>query len=117
MSFWKDKAWVTLKGQEGCKKQSVALQSIINKPRPIGDGFLWELKEEKPKQGGTSSLSAQQQTEIELLLLEFDHVFQSPTGLPPRRSRDHAITLVEGQGPVNVRPYRYPHHHKNEIEK
>jgi hypothetical protein len=44
-------------------------------------------------------------------------VFKEPTGLPPRRGREHAITLVEGQNAVNVRPYRYPHHHKNEIEK
>ncbi|GAU22915.1 hypothetical protein TSUD_377270 [Trifolium subterraneum] len=46
-----------------------------------------------------------------------DGVFQVPQGLPPKRSKDHAINLVEGQGAVNVRPYRYPHHHKNEIEK
>jgi hypothetical protein len=52
-----------------------------------------------------------------MLLDKFDRVFQSPTSLPPRRSRDHSITLVEVQVPVNVRSYRYPHHHKNEIEK
>ena len=40
-----------------------------------------------------------------------------PTGLPPRRSREHAITLQEGTSPINIRPYRYSHLEKNEIEK
>jgi hypothetical protein len=59
MSFWKDKAWVTLKGQEGCRKQPVALQSIINKPRPNWDGSLWELGEGKSKQGSINDLTEQ----------------------------------------------------------
>lgn len=40
-----------------------------------------------------------------------------PTGLPPKRSREHAITLHEGTSPINIRPYRYSHLQKNEIEK
>jgi hypothetical protein len=42
---------------------------------------------------------------------------KEPSGLPPRKDKEHAINLVEGHGAVNVRTYRYPHHHKNEIEK
>lgn len=30
---------------------------------------------------------------------------------------DHAITLKEGTGIPNIRPYRYPHYQKMEIEK
>jgi len=37
--------------------------------------------------------------------------------LPPTRDRDHHIPLLVGSGPVNVRPYRYPHYQKNEIER
>jgi hypothetical protein len=29
----------------------------------------------------------------------------------------HHIKLFSGQGPINVRPYKYPHHHKEEIER
>lgn len=44
-------------------------------------------------------------------------MFAEPKGLPPIRDKEHTIKLVEGASPVNVRPYRYPHHHKDEIEK
>lgn len=44
-------------------------------------------------------------------------MFQDPKGLPPKRSHEHVIHLLEGQGHVNVRPYRYSHRHKAEIEK
>ena len=40
-----------------------------------------------------------------------------PKGLPPKRDHDHAIKLVPGSQPPNIRPYRYPHIQKSEIEK
>nr|ABN08405.1 Peptidase aspartic, active site [Medicago truncatula] len=58
-----------------------------------------------------------QQLEMKSLLDNFDNIFKEPQGLPPGRQQEHAIHLLHGQGPVNVRPYRYPHHHKTEIEK
>lgn len=57
------------------------------------------------------------QEEVQYLLTHIAAVFREPRGLPPKREQEHAIHLVEGHGPVNVRPYRYPHHHKDEIEK
>ena len=48
---------------------------------------------------------------------EYDDIFQPLTSLPPTRNKDHAITLKEGTDPINVRPYRYPHSQKNEIER
>jgi hypothetical protein len=62
-------------------------------------------------------ITPNQQLEMKLVLDKFDHVFKEPQGLPPKRQQEHAIHLLKGQGPVNVRPYRYPHHHKTEIEK
>ncbi|WVZ14135.1 hypothetical protein V8G54_011701 [Vigna mungo] len=44
-------------------------------------------------------------------------VFLEPHGLPPERGMEHKIILKEGISPVNVRPYRYPHLLKGEIEK
>ena len=54
---------------------------------------------------------------MEPIIHQYDKVFELPAGLPPRRHQDHAIVLQTGTNPVNVRPYRYPHVQKGEIEK
>jgi hypothetical protein len=51
------------------------------------------------------------------LLQAFLDIFTDPSSLPPTREVDHIITLKEGTEPVNVRPYKYAHYQKNEIEK
>ena len=48
---------------------------------------------------------------------EFDIIFQEPTELPPPRSCDHSIPLIEGANPVFIRPYRYAPILKIEIER
>lgn len=55
--------------------------------------------------------------EMQRLLERFPGIFQPPTQLPPTREIEHNITLKEGSDPVNVRPYRYAHFQKEEIEK
>jgi hypothetical protein len=54
--------------------------------------------------------------QIEALLEQFDSLFRVPTTLPPNRPIDHKINLNNTANPINVRPYRYPHFQKNEIE-
>ena len=56
-------------------------------------------------------------TAVTDLLREFQHLFEEPRGLPPRRAFDHAIPLLPGAKPVNVRPYRYSPAQKDEIER
>jgi hypothetical protein len=55
--------------------------------------------------------------QILLLLNSFSYLFNEPQGLPPYRSHNHQILLKFEARPVNIRPYRYPHYQKNEIEK
>ena len=43
-------------------------------------------------------------------------VFDIPKGLPPIRDHDHAINLILGSVPPNIRPYKYPYVQKSEIE-
>nr|GEU83661.1 hypothetical protein [Tanacetum cinerariifolium] len=44
-------------------------------------------------------------------------VFKEPQDLPTTRSQDHSISLLPNSTPPNIRPYRYPHSQKAEIEK
>nr|KYP35909.1 Retrovirus-related Pol polyprotein from transposon 297 family [Cajanus cajan] len=55
--------------------------------------------------------------QLQKLLEEFGHIFAKPVGLPPHREIDHKIPIKAGTDPISVRPYRYPHIQKNEIEK
>jgi len=55
--------------------------------------------------------------QIKVLLESFADIFREPQGLPPLREHEHLIRLQSNAGPVNVRPYRYPHYQRNEIEK
>ncbi|KAF3772046.1 Retrovirus-related Pol polyprotein from transposon 297 [Nymphaea thermarum] len=55
--------------------------------------------------------------EIQRVLDRYHMVFEEPKGLPPTRSYDHHITLVQGVEAVNVRPYRYAYSQKVEIKK
>ena len=44
-------------------------------------------------------------------------MFETPKGLPPIRDHDHAIHLILGSFPPNIKPYRYPYVQKSEIER
>ena len=57
------------------------------------------------------------QPQIQHLLDAYADIFMEPQGLPPPRSHDHRIPLIEGTKPVNVRPYMHPYFQKSEIEK
>ena len=54
---------------------------------------------------------------LDMVLAKYSSVFAIPVGLPPKRDCDHRIRLLQGSNPVAVRPYRYPHLLKDEIEK
>ncbi|XP_028215187.1 uncharacterized protein LOC114397318 [Glycine soja] len=55
--------------------------------------------------------------QIQALLDRYHSLFQPPSALPPQRETDHHIHLLPQATPVNVRPYRYPHFQKQEIEQ
>nr|KYP41725.1 Transposon Ty3-I Gag-Pol polyprotein [Cajanus cajan] len=59
---------------------------------------------------------ADMEPELALLLHTYGSIFANPTSLPPPRSHDHFIPLLEGSNPMKVKPYRYPHSQKEEIE-
>ena len=47
---------------------------------------------------------------------KYSKVFDTPKDLPSTRDHDHAINLIPGSIPPNIRPYRYPYAQKSEIE-
>ena len=79
---------------------------------PVKKGLLLQIASVK-----ASALKVRLPVEVELSLQVFEHVFETPTGLPPLRSHEHPIVLKEGAQPMCQRPYRYPFYQKNEIEK
>ena len=52
---------------------------------------------------------------MQILLKDFEDIFQEPKQLPPAREIDHHI-ILKGADPVNVRPYRYTYFQKAKIE-
>jgi len=54
--------------------------------------------------------------ELVMLLHNYRSTFNVPTELPPSRTHNHAIPLIKDSKPVKVRPYRYPHSQKHQIE-
>jgi hypothetical protein len=67
--------------------------------------------------GANSRGSGYIQADLQEVLQAFEDLFREQLGLPPKRNHDHQIVLKAEGGPINVRPYRYPHYQKNEIEK
>ena len=55
--------------------------------------------------------------DLQKVLEYHSKVFETPKGLPPIHDHDHAIHLIPGIVPPNIRPYRYPYAQKSEIER
>lgn len=56
---------------------------------------------------GTPSIQAEVATSPDLILAEFEDVFDEPQQLPPQRDHNHRIKVKEGSQPVNIQPYRH----------
>lgn len=55
--------------------------------------------------------------EWQALVARFPAVTRPPAGLPPSRPRDYRISLLNEAVTVSVRPYRFNHLEKDEMEK
>lgn len=54
--------------------------------------------------------------QIQQLLQQYDHLFSTPSQLPPPRAAGHTIKLLPEAQPVRIRLYHYSPIQKNEIE-
>ncbi|KAK8933363.1 hypothetical protein KSP39_PZI015730 [Platanthera zijinensis] len=100
-----------LRGLMSSPIKEVSLRSM---QQLSGDGQVMAiLREVQTGDSGNSEVPVHLQS----ILTDYADVFQEPRTLPPPRFRDHRIPLKAGAEPTNVRPYRYLHIQKAEIER
>ncbi|GJW76999.1 putative reverse transcriptase domain-containing protein [Tanacetum coccineum] len=108
----------TLKGDESLRMKRISLNHmhvLLDSNNVYG---VYELHHLSTDDGVASTVEAgTTHPDLEQLLVHFDSLFQVPTSLPPYRVIDHRIHLLPNMMPVNVKPYRYPHYQKGEIER
>lgn len=106
--------WVELRGDLSLHSEAVSLKSLWKIVEAEGEGVLVEFGS---LQGAEEVVALALPEEWKGLLQQYAPVFAEPTELPPSRGKEHSITLEEGARPVSVRPFRYPHIQKAEIER
>lgn len=68
-------------------------------------------------QGNGKEMNAEVPVVVREVLQQYKEVFQEPKELPPARVIDHIIPLESNGQLINVRPYKYPHFQKTEMER
>lgn len=114
MQFFHEGRLVQLNGDRDASLHMLTLPQFRRFCRRHEDALYLHVSmtsSETPQQTPTQVPSA-----IKDLLTHFASLFQEPHSLPPPRETDHHIHLLPHSSPVNVRPYRYPHFQKREIE-
>ncbi|RDX99902.1 hypothetical protein CR513_16981, partial [Mucuna pruriens] len=106
---------VELRGDPTLCRTVASIEAIVKEWKKGGDTYYIELRmmtlcyKEMPSDDPNEG--------VRTLLKEYFELFQEVVQLPPPRSCDHAIVIKERSQIPNIRPYRYPHNHKDAIEK
>lgn len=112
-SFYHQGMPVTLTGDPTLSDYNVSLKTLTS-----GVKYSKKMKSsELGKMEGEASLAEVVPSVIVGKLKKYEAVFQKPKKLPPLRGREHAIVLQYKAKLISVRPYRYPHAHKEIMEK
>lgn len=127
LTFFHDNSTVELHGDTS--PHTIGLHSFHKLTRFEPEAQLFSLHVSSPDSNlthTTSIISPQPnhtftncttlEPKLQSLLTQYSHLFSEPSSLPPPRATDHTIPLVPHASPVKVRPYRYPHSQKQEIE-
>ena len=65
-----------------------------------------------------ANMTSEESPEIQDLIRKHEKVFQDlPMKMSPNREIEHTIEVKAGSDLVNIKPYRYPHHQKTELER
>lgn len=119
LKFFQHGKFVVLQGEHTDQPQQAQLHHMRKMQQTKAIAKCFSIQMVQPELLGAPSLQfpADLQPDLAALLYKYQNVFQTPLGLPPPRAQDHAIPLQAGSKPVKVRPYRYPHSQKEQIEK
>ena len=106
---------ITLVGDPSLVHAQISLKAMRRVLRKQGGGFLVECS----ASGVTTEVPVTESIpeSVAPVLEKYKQVFDMPSGLPPVRGHEHAIKMKADSNPVGVRPYRYPQHQKDEIER
>ena len=105
-----------LKGDLSLSRTKVSLKAMARALQHHGQGVRVELCQISTNSGSSEGVHEVLKA-IKEVLAQHQRVFGLMIELPPSCDIDHAIQLIPGGSPANVRPYRYPHILKNEIER
>lgn len=110
--------FITLQGERELQTSQAHLHQLrrMQSTDAISELFAVQLLPQTVPEDELCDLPTDIEPELATLLHTYRVVFSTPVGLPPSRSHNHAIPLLEGSKPVKVRPYRYPHSQKEQIE-
>lgn len=115
MQFFHKNQLVELKGESASELGLLTHHQLRRLSRTRGSASYFHVQ--VLLEESTSSQPQSIPPAIQQLLETVSTLFQHPPGLPPARQTDHHIHLLPNAAPVNVRPYRYPHYQKQEIEQ
>ncbi|XP_047169448.1 uncharacterized protein LOC124837990 [Vigna umbellata] len=119
LKFLHNGRFITLQGEKDHSPTQAQLHhlKIMVFTHSIAEAFSMQLLESPDLQSSLDELTAELALDLALLLHKYLSVFETPSSLPPPRSHDHVIPLIDGSKPVKVKPYRYLHSQKDEIER
>ena len=120
MTFQHEGKKVVIRGDPSLTKTMVSLKSLMKTWNSEDHKYLVECRAMEGvismEESHTEDLAAVDSV-IPPLLKKFNDVFEWPDTLPPKRDIQHHIHLKQGVDLVNVRPYRYAYHQKEEMER
>jgi len=110
---------VKIQGDHSLTKTLVRPQALKKEKRIATISIFWRIEAVNPTMitERRTNLSKQQTVELEGVLKECEGVFEETKELPPYREVDHRIPIKEEMDAIDVRPYKYLHQLKEEIEK
>lgn len=104
---------VTWFGHSSPLIEQAQLQSLRRLQTTNAIAYMFHLKLMLP----SSPINDPLPVDLSAILDSYPEMFSQTSTMPPPRPQDHCIPLVPGSAPINVRPYRYPHFQKAEIER